>query len=61
MTISNEIRIHDAIGNATSIGGTAIRLRLHPNFQPPSTGGFHLYDSSTKQLENASELQTSLR
>jgi hypothetical protein len=61
MAISNEIRIHDATGNATSIGGTAIRLKLHPKFQAPCTAGFHIYDASSQQLQNVLSYQLALK
>gem|GEM_PF-2883343 len=47
MNIANEIQIHDPIGNATLIGGQAIRLGPSPNFHPPNISGYHLYNYST--------------
>ena len=47
MNIANEIQIHDAIGNATLIGGQAIRVGLSPHFYPPNIAGYHLYNCST--------------
>lgn len=61
MTIPNEIRIHDAIGNATLIGATAIRLRFNPNFLPPGTAGFHIYDSSTNPLQTFQTYQQAIQ
>jgi hypothetical protein len=61
MIISNEIRLHDSIGNATSIGAIAILLKLNPSFHPPCIAGFHLYDSSTKQLDKVPNYQFALK
>ncbi len=51
MEITNEIQIHDSIGNATLICGQAIRLGLSPNFHPPNIAGYHLYNPSTQLIE----------
>jgi hypothetical protein len=48
MTIANEIRIHDTIGNATLIG-------------PPGTAGFHIYDSSTNPLQTFQTYQEAIK
>ena len=48
--ITSEIRIHDAIGNASLIGAQAIRLRFNQAFQAPSTPGFHLYSRDSQLL-----------
>lgn len=48
--IASEIRIHDAIGNASLIGTQAIRLRFNPIFEAPTTSGYHLYDGRNSKL-----------
>jgi hypothetical protein len=49
-SITNEIQIHDTIGNATLIGGQAIRLRLNLNFHSPNIAGYHLYNASSQLI-----------
>lgn len=39
-----------AIGNATLIGGQAIRLRLNLNFHSPNIAGYHLYNASSQLI-----------
>ncbi len=58
--IASEIRIHDAIGNATSIGGHAIRLRFNPQFHAPMTAGYHLYDTNAKLITTLHDYQIAL-
>lgn len=44
MLLFEEIRIHSADENSTSVGPHAIRLSLNPHFQRPTSPGFHLFD-----------------
>jgi hypothetical protein len=59
-TITNEIRIHDAIGNASLIGAQAIRLRFNPAFQAPSIPGFHLYGRNSQLLKTLNDYQLAI-
>lgn len=49
--LQTKFRSTTQIGNATLIGGHAIRLRLNPNFHSPNIAGYHLYNSSTQLIE----------
>ena len=59
-TITSEIRIHDAIGNASLIGAQAIRLRFSQAFQAPSIPGFHLYGRNSQLLKTLHDYQLAI-
>lgn len=59
-TITSEIRIHDAIGNASLIGTQAIRVRFNPTFDAPATPGYHLFDRNSKFLRTLHDYQLAI-
>ncbi len=58
--IASEIRIHDAIGNASLIGGQAIRLRFSTTFEAPATPGYHLYGRNNQLLRTLHNYQLAM-
>lgn len=58
--ITSEIRIHDAIGNASLIGTQAIQLRFNPTFNAPATPGYHLFNRNSKFLRTLHDYQLAI-